>query len=58
MILSRSSANNVVLGIVNACMGIGGIIGGLLVSVKKESKKKANVIYISAAVSFLLGDLM
>lgn len=29
MILSRSSADNVVLGIVNACMGIGGIIGGL-----------------------------
>ena len=57
MILSRSSANNVVLGIVNASMGIGGIIGGLLVSVKKESRKKANMIYISAAVSFLLGDL-
>ena len=58
MILSRSSANNVVLGIVNASMGIGGIIGGLLVSVKKESRKKANMIYISAAVSFLLGDLI
>ena len=58
MILSRSSGNNVVLGIVNACMGIGGIIGGLLVSIKKESKKKANMIYISAAVSFLLGDLI
>lgn len=57
MILSRSSGNNIVLGIVNACMGIGGIIGGLLVSVKKESRKKANMIYISAAVSFLLGDL-
>lgn len=57
MILSRSSGNNVVLGIVNACMGIGGIIGGLLVSVKKESRKKANMIYISAAISFLLGDL-
>ena len=57
MILSRSSGNNMVLGIVNACMGIGGIIGGLLVSVKKESKRKADMIYIFAAVSFLLGDL-
>ena len=45
------------LEIVNACMGIGGIIGGLLVSVKKESRKKANMIYVSAALSFLLGDL-
>ena len=58
MILERSSANNVALGIVNACMGIGGIIGGLLVSIKKESKKKANMIYISAALSFLFGDLI
>ena len=58
MILERSSANNVALGIVNACMGIGGIIGGLLVSIKKESKKKATMIYISAALSFLFGDLI
>ena len=57
MILSRSSGNNVVLGIVNACIGIGGITGGLLVSVKKESRRKTDMIYISAAVSFLLGDL-
>lgn len=57
MILARSSENNLVLGIVNACMGVGGIIGGLLVSVKKESRKKAGMIYISAALSFLLGDL-
>ena len=57
MILARSSENNIVLGIVNACMGIGGIVGGLLVSMKRESRKKANMIYVSAALSFLLGDL-
>lgn len=57
MILARSSENNIVLGIVNACMGVGGIMGGLLVSVKRESRKKANMIYVSAALSFLLGDL-
>ncbi len=57
MILARSSENNLVLGIVNACMGVGGIMGGLLVSMRKESRKKANMIYISAALSFLLGDL-
>ena len=57
MILARSSENNLVLGIVNACMGIGGIVGGLLVSMKRESRKKANMIYVSAALSFLLGDL-
>lgn len=58
MILARSSENNIVLGIVNACMGIGGIVGGLLVSMKRESRKKASMIYVSAALSFLLGDLV
>ena len=57
MILARSSENNLVLGIVNACMGVGGIMGGLLVSMRKESRKKANMNYVSAALSFLLGDL-
>lgn len=57
MILARSGDNQMALGIVNACMGIGGIAGGLIVSFKKESKHKANMIYISAALSFLFGDL-
>lgn len=57
MILARSSENNLVLGMVNASMGIGGIVGGLLVSVKRESRKKAAMIYVSAALSFLFGDL-
>ena len=57
MILARSFENNIVLGIVNACMGVGGIMGGLLVSMKRESRKKATMIYVSVALSFLLGDL-
>ncbi len=58
MILARSSENNVTLGIVNACMGIGGIAGGIVVSMKKESRHKAVAIYVSAALSFLFGDLI
>lgn len=58
MILARSSGNSIVLGIVNACMGAGGIAGGIIVSVKKESRHKATSIYASAALSFLFGDLM
>ncbi len=58
MILARSSGNSIALGIVNACMGIGGIAGGIVVSVKKESRHKAVAIYASAALSFLFGDLM
>ena len=58
MILARSSGDSIVLGIVNACMGIGGIAGGIIVSVKKEGRHKAVAIYVSAALSFLFGDLM
>lgn len=57
MILARSGNNQMALGIVNACMGIGGIVGGVIVSVKKESRHKAGMIYISAGLSFLFGDL-
>lgn len=58
MILARSANSSMTLGTVNAFMGIGGIVGGLIVSMKKESQRKATVIYISAALSFLFGDLM
>ena len=58
MILARSLGNNVALGIVNACMGAGGIAGGVIVSLKKESRHKATAIYVSAALSFLFGDLI
>ena len=58
MILARSSGDNITLGTVNACMGIGGIAGGIVVSMKKESRHKAAAIYVSAALSFLFGDLM
>lgn len=57
MILARSAGDSLALGTVNACMGIGGILGGIIVSVKKESRRKAAAIYLSAALSFLLGDL-
>ncbi len=58
MILARSSGDSVALGMVNACMGAGGIAGGIIVSVKKESRHKAAAVYVSAALSFLFGDLM
>ncbi|MCM1387041.1 MAG: MFS transporter [Bacillus sp. (in: Bacteria)] len=58
MILSRSGGDSVVLGVVNAVMGVGGIIGGIIVSAGKLSKNNVKMIYVSAAVSFLLGDLL
>lgn len=58
MILARSGENSLTLGTVNACMGIGGIVGGIIVSLKKESRHKASAIYLSASLSFLFGDLL
>ncbi len=58
MILARSAGSSMTLGTVNAFMGIGGIVGGVIVSVKKESRRKATTIYAAAALSFLFGDLM
>lgn len=58
MLLSRSANNSMVLGTVNAVMGIGGIAGGILVSTGKFSKNPVKMIYLSAAISFLFGDLL
>ena len=57
MILARSAGDSITLGTVNACMGMGGIAGGIIVSLKKESRHKAAAIYVAVAFSFLFGDL-
>lgn len=58
MILARSGNNSVSLGIVNAVMGIAGIVGGVVVSTGKVKGSSAKMIYGSALLSFLLGDVM
>jgi hypothetical protein len=58
MILSRSSGNSAVLGIVNAVMGVGGIVGGIIVSFGKRKRNAVKMIYLSAIFSFLCGDVM
>ena len=58
MILARSGGNTAVYGIVSGVLGAGGILGGILVAKKKKSKNYVKMIYVSAAVSFLFGDLL
>lgn len=58
MLLSRSGDNSLVLGTVNAVMGLGSILGGLLVSAGRLSKDNIRMIYVSAALSFGFGDLL
>lgn len=58
MILSRSGNDSVALGMVNAAMGIGGIVGGIMVSTGKGKGSSAKIIYIPAMISFLFGDIL
>jgi len=54
MILARTSNNKVILGIVTSFVGVGGIIGSILVTIKKHSKSKVNTIFNSITFSFLI----
>ncbi|MFR2691682.1 MAG: MFS transporter [Enterocloster bolteae] len=58
MILARSGNNHEILGVVNAAMGVGGIVGGLIVSSGRVQGNSVKMIYSSATLSFLLGDVM
>jgi DHA3 family macrolide efflux protein-like MFS transporter len=58
MILARSGGNDRVLGMVSCILGIGGIIGGLFVSFQILKCNNVKLIYFSAAVSFLFGDIL
>lgn len=58
MILSRSGNDRMALGLVNVMIGIGGIIGGIIVSAGKVSKDNVKMIYLPAGLTFLLGDML
>lgn len=58
MILARSGGNDNILGIVTGIMGFGGVLGGLIISFKEISKDNVKLIYLSAAFSFLFGDIL
>lgn len=57
MVLARSGNDSVALGAVNAAMGAAGILGGIVVSMGKNTKNSIKLIYFSAALSFLFGDI-
>lgn len=58
MLLARSGENSLVVSAVNAAMGVGGILGGVLVSAGKMPRDPIKAIYLPAGMSFLLGDLL
>lgn len=56
MILARTGGSELMLGIVNAVIGAGGIAGGCLVALLPPPRNRVRVIFLGCAVSFLAGD--
>ena len=56
MILARTGGSELMLGIVNAVIGAGGITGGCLVALLPPPRNRVRVIFLGCAVSFLAGD--
>ncbi|MDF2887964.1 MAG: major facilitator superfamily protein [Lacrimispora sp.] len=58
MILARSGGDAGTLGLVNSMLGAGGIAGGIIVAAGKRKKNPCKMIYLSAVISFMFGDLL
>jgi MFS family permease len=58
MILSRSGGNEMALSTVQALLGAGGVIGGLLISAFGGPKNRVNGLLFTTGISFLLGDFL
>ncbi|MBZ0304370.1 MAG: MFS transporter [Anaerolineae bacterium] len=58
MILARTGNDQLVLATVQSVMGIGGVIGGLLLSLWGGPKRQIHAIFAGTALSYLLGDLL
>ena len=57
MVLSRQGGGEIVLGMVNSAIGIGGILGGLIATAMPAPKRRARLMFIACGISFLLGDI-
>ncbi len=58
MVLARTGGDEIVLGNVQAAMGVGGIIGGILMSVWGGPKRRIHGIFLIGGISFLAGDFL
>lgn len=58
LILSRTGNNAVILGSVQSAAGIGGVIGGLLLSIWGGPKRKVHGVLLGITLASLLGELL
>lgn len=57
MLLSRQGGGESVLGLVTSAIGVGGIVGGVLMSILPPPKNRVRTIFIACAVSMFTGDI-
>lgn len=57
MLLSRQGGGETALGLVTSAIGVGGIVGGVLMSLLPQPKNRVRTIFIACAVSMFTGDI-
>jgi len=58
MILARSGHSQVALGTVQSMLGVGGVVGGVLLSVWGGPRRRLPAFLLTTAASFALGDML
>ncbi|MEM7111000.1 MAG: MFS transporter [Chloroflexota bacterium] len=58
LILARTGGNEQALAIVEGMLGLGGVVGGVVLSVWGGPKRQIHGVLAGAAISFFLGDLL
>jgi MFS family permease len=58
LILARSGGSETALGLVQATLGVGGVVGGVLVSIWGLPRRKIHAVCGLCGLSFLLGDML
>jgi MFS family permease len=57
LVLGRTGNDQVALGMVEAAVGIGTLVGSIFVTLMKPAQNRVKVIFFTCGISFLLGDV-
>ena len=57
LILSRTGNDQVSLGMVEAAVGLGTLVGSVIVTLMKPAKSKVRTVFLACGLSFVLGDV-
>lgn len=58
LVLARTGGDELAMGTVSSCIGLGALLGSVLTTLLPRPKKPLRVVFVCTAVSFLLCDLL